>query len=121
MIQGQYLTITHNDKSISIITLKEFTEDRVNYSERFCGESMSTLSKDTCKMEYLTISSIHAIRVSNQSEIDLVSPHSELCDICNKYKSDVVNCDIKTGERTEIKSNVCKQCFNEGKVTMGGF
>lgn len=76
MIQGQYLTVTHIDKSISIITLLGFDgeNERVNYSERFCGKTMETLSKDTSALNYLTISAIHAIRVSNQSEIELVRP-----------------------------------------------
>lgn len=68
---GQYITITHNDKSVSIIVLEKFTEDRVYYSERFCGLSFSDLSKDECKMKYLTISAIHEMKVSDQEEIML--------------------------------------------------
>lgn len=76
MIQGQYLTVKHNDKSISVIVLHGFDgeNERVNYTERFCGESMLTLSKDTSDLNYLTISAIHAIRVASQTEIQLIKP-----------------------------------------------
>tara|TARA_R110001606_G_scaffold209526_1_gene356772 strand:+ start:3066 stop:3299 length:234 start_codon:yes stop_codon:yes gene_type:complete len=73
MIQGQHLTITHTDKSVSIIVLKEFSADRINYSERFCGLTLGDLSKDTCEMKYLTTSAINCIRISDQNEIELIN------------------------------------------------